>query len=93
VATAQPANSADAPSSVTVNLPSIDVVRPQRVAAASDGRPMFRTLFQAGERSEPISPAVRDLWASGRTQGSPDVKLKRPASLDLFSDRTGAFST
>jgi hypothetical protein len=26
--------------------------------------PIFRSLFQAGERSEPISPVVKELWGS-----------------------------
>lgn len=26
--------------------------------------PMFRSLFQAGERTEPVSPAVRELWGN-----------------------------
>ena len=25
---------------------------------------MFRSLFQAGERTQPVSPAVRELWGN-----------------------------
>jgi len=34
----------------------------QTASAASE--PMFRSLFQAGERTQPISPAVQELWGS-----------------------------
>jgi len=33
------------------------------VVAAAD-RPVFRSLFQAGERAQPVSPAVQELWAT-----------------------------
>src|SRR4051812_37121918 len=33
--------------------------------APAQPQPIFRSLFQAGERAEPISPAVRELWGSG----------------------------
>jgi hypothetical protein len=81
----------------------------QPVAVASNDRPMFRSLFQAGDRAEPISPAVRELWATGQGQVpgliqsqqpastpvnlTPDVKLKAPSPLDLFSDRDGTFAS
>ncbi len=66
-------------------------------AGAAPPEPLFRSLFQAGERSEPLSSTVRDLWgdkavspASGSAaQPSPGGE-RRP--LDLFSDRTGAYS-
>ncbi len=34
----------------------------QTASAASE--PMFRSLFQAGDRTQPISPAVQELWGS-----------------------------
>ena len=94
VAAVQTASVAESPSMVTVNLPSIDVVPPARAvaSASTDSKPMFRTLFQAGERAEPISPAVRDLWANGTAQAAASPTLKSPTSLDLFSDRYGTFS-
>ncbi len=80
----------------------------QQVAAAKD-QPMFRSLFQVGDRPEPISPTVRELWATGRgqVQGqlqgqvqasnaatlTPEVKLKTPSPLDLFSDPNGRFAS
>jgi hypothetical protein len=64
----------------------------------------FRSLFQVGERTQPVSPTVHKLWgtpASSLTSvasavGSPPAQL--PASsasqgLDLFSDRSGTFSS
>ncbi|WP_454626882.1 transglycosylase SLT domain-containing protein [Bradyrhizobium cenepequi] len=66
--------------------------------ASAPGDPMFRSLFQAGDRAEPISPAVQELWGrpsqvataslSGQT---PEVRP--PGRLDLFSDRNGMFSS
>jgi hypothetical protein len=65
------------------------------VASATPSEPMFRTLFQAGNRSEPISPAVRDMWgnttSAASSSGTPEVSKPRP--LDLFSDRAGIFSS
>src|SRR5882757_9266181 len=60
------------------------------------GRPIFRSLFQAGERVQPVSPAVQELWGNGSSLTSvplsqtPNVRAPQP--LDLFSDRTGTFS-
>jgi len=33
--------------------------------ASTQSEPMFRSLFQAGDRMEPISPAVQELWGKG----------------------------
>jgi phage shock protein PspC (stress-responsive transcriptional regulator) len=43
-------------------------------ANANDGRPMFHSLFQTGERREAIAPAISELWGaktsdSGRKSG------------------------
>jgi len=34
-------------------------------SASAAPEPIFRSLFQAGERKEPISPAVQELWGNG----------------------------
>jgi hypothetical protein len=66
-------------------------------AAAVQEQPIFRSLFQGGERSQPISPAVQELWGNGSSLTSvavpkaPDVGVPKP--LDLFSDRFGTFSS
>ncbi|MFL6836723.1 MAG: transglycosylase SLT domain-containing protein [Bradyrhizobium sp.] len=67
--------------------------------ASSQTGPIFRSLFEAGDRTQPISPAVQELWGnssslttvaalSGRTP-----ELRPPGRLDLFSDRSGTFSS
>jgi hypothetical protein len=61
------------------------------VASATPSEPMFRTLFQAGDRAEPISPAVRDMWGNVASAATPTVSTPRP--LDLFSDRASTFSS
>ena len=73
--------------------------RLQPTAGLSNDGPMFRSLFQVGDRPEPISPTVRELWASNAPSPpsravslTPDIKLKPPSPLDLFSDRGGIFS-
>lgn len=83
----------------------------QQASASRQGggaQPVFRTLFQAGDRAEPVSPAVRELWGNGAsiaadTQGSGSVMpasgaasapaVGRPRPFDLFSDRSGQFSS
>lgn len=62
----------------------------------------FHSLFQTGERNEPIASTVRELWASGRTDATTSAAtnavptaptLRAPQPLDLFSDRFGQFSS
>jgi hypothetical protein len=61
-------------------------------------RPIFRSLFQAGERAQPVSPAVQELWGNGSSltavpsPSSPTPDVRAPQPLDLFSDRNGTFS-
>jgi hypothetical protein len=82
----QVASFASDPSALTATSPT---------AATQDG-PIFRTLFQAGDRSQPVSSAVKELWGNNGSLTSvslskaPDVATPRP--LDLFSDRAGTFS-
>ncbi|HXO69160.1 MAG TPA: transglycosylase SLT domain-containing protein [Bradyrhizobium sp.] len=62
------------------------------------GRPVFRSLFQAGDRAQPVSPAVQELWGNGASltsvpsPGSQTPNVRAPQPLDLFSDRNGTFS-
>jgi Transglycosylase SLT domain len=99
-------------------FPDVRSVTPVTMASASTPTntsaptdPIFRSLFQAGERSEPVSPKVRELWGNSSsltsvasatpvasaTSVSPLVaqtpKLRAPQPLDLFSDRSGTFSS
>jgi hypothetical protein len=61
-------------------------------------RPIFRSLFQAGERAQPVSPAVQELWGNGASltsvpsPASQTPNVRAPQPLDLFSDRNGTFS-
>jgi hypothetical protein len=64
--------------------------------------PIFRSLFQAGDRTQPISPAVQELWgnSSSLTTAAPVTALsgrtpevRAPGPLDLFSDPSGTFSS
>ena len=72
--------------------------------ASAQPEPIFRSLFQAGERSQPISPAVQELWGRGSSLTSvasattPSLsgqkpEVRAPGRLDLFSDRNGTFSS
>jgi len=73
-----------------------------KTASLTDAAPAFRSLFQAGDRTQPISPAVQELWgnsssltsvapATSAATQTPEVRL--PGRLDLFSDRNGTFSS
>jgi Transglycosylase SLT domain len=67
-----------------------------KTASLPEQEPMFRTLFQAGDRAQPISPAVQELWANPASRvnlASATPEVRAPGRLDLFSDRDGAFSS
>jgi hypothetical protein len=88
-------------------------VTPVTMASASPATsaptdPVFRSLFQAGERTQPVSPTVRELWGNSSSLTSvpaapsvapanpPSVQtpaVAAPQGLDLFSDRSGTFSS
>lgn len=92
--------------------PDVRAVTPVTMASASTptntsppAAPVFRSLFQADERSQPVSSAVRELWGNSSSLTSvaavtpaanatpaqtPDARGPQP--LDLFSDRNGTFS-
>lgn len=84
-----------------------EVKAPLQLAAANDASkrsdatsaaPMFQTLFQVGDRAEPVSPAVQSLWSTTKDQAaSADPRVRRDArpsaGFDLFSDRTGVFAS
>ena len=61
--------------------------------ASAQPAPAFRSLYQAGDRSEPISPAVQELWGnSSSLTASATPKVRAPGRLDLFSDPSGTYS-
>jgi hypothetical protein len=65
--------------------------------AAGQSDPIFRSLFQGGDRSAPVSPAVQELWGNRSSLTSASVsrtpEVRAPQPLDLFSDRAGTFSS
>ena len=61
---------------------------------------LINSLFQAGERSQPVSPAIHKLWgeqgslvASAGPAATATSSASAPQGLDLFSDRAGTFSS
>jgi hypothetical protein len=87
------------PRSVT---PVAATPQPAITTASQPGQPMFRSLFQASERGQPVSAAVQELWGNGSSLtsvatanaslSSQTPNLRTPQPLDLFSDRNGTFS-
>jgi hypothetical protein len=88
-------------------FPNVGAAAPVTVASAStpgaqssSRMPVFRSLFQVGDQSQPVSSAVRALWGNSSSLTSvatadssgqtPNSGAARP--LDLFSDRSGTFS-
>src|ERR1700694_1634105 len=90
-------------------FPDVRTVAPVTMASASTATsgspptdPIFRSLFQAGERTQPVSPAVQELWgnSSSLTSVAPAASVAAATTaptqtqpLDLFSDRAGIFSS
>jgi len=76
-----------------------------KTASLPQQEPIFRSLFQAGERTQPISPAVQELWGNSSSLTSAAIaapvaslsnrtpEVRAPGRLDLFSDRNGTFSS
>ena len=61
--------------------------------ASAQQTPMFRSLYQGGDRPQPISPAVQELWGgSSSLTASATPKVRAPGRLDLFSDPNGTYS-
>jgi hypothetical protein len=86
-------------------FPDVRASAPTTLASASDAGnqtgsadPMFRSLFQVDERSQPVSPRLGELWGKSssltsvaNSDGQPS-STGAPRRLDLFSDRNGTFS-
>ena len=97
------------------SFPDVRSVTPVTMASAATNTslpndPVFRSLFQAGDRAQPVSSAVQELWGNSSsltsvvpvTSAAPVVtaasstqtpNAAAPRSLDLFSDRSGVFSS
>ncbi|MBW7962911.1 lytic transglycosylase domain-containing protein [Bradyrhizobium sp. BR 10261] len=58
--------------------------------------PAFRSIYQPGDATQPVSTTVQKLWGNNASltsiaSATPDVRPPQP--LDLFSDRSGAYSS
>jgi Transglycosylase SLT domain len=93
------------PDSRTVTPVAATMQTQLKTASLPQQEPIFRSLFQAGERTQPISPAVQELWGNSSSLTSVAIaapvaslsnrtpEVRAPGRLDLFSDRNGAFSS
>lgn len=66
----------------------------------AQAEPTFRSIYQGGDRAEPVSATVQELWGARGSQTAPATAtlsqqptLRAPQPLDLFSDRAGTFSS
>ena len=52
----------------------------QPTSGSAPAEPIFRSLFQAGDRAQPVSPAVHELWgnSSSLTSVAPATSVARP---------------
>lgn len=72
-----------------------------RARGITERNSRFHSLFQTGERGEPVASVVRELWANGSSSSTAGIAsdLQRgaaqgaPEPLDLFSDRLGVFAS
>jgi hypothetical protein len=83
-------------------LPDVRNVTPatasSQPATSSQSQTSFRSLFQVGDRPEPVSPVVQQLWAHpAAAPASEPPATTTPAGglqpFDLFSDRSGKYSS
>ncbi|WP_246510008.1 lytic transglycosylase domain-containing protein [Bradyrhizobium glycinis] len=66
------------------------------VADNAPSTPVFRSIYQPGDATQPVSTTVQKLWGNNASltsvaSATPDVRPPQP--LDLFSDRSGTFSS
>ncbi len=72
------------------------------VADNAPSTPVFRSIYQPADATQPVSTTVQKLWgnnasltsvapATSVASATPDVRPPQP--LDLFSDRSGTFSS
>jgi hypothetical protein len=80
----------------------VSATAPMTVADNAPGTPVFRSIYQPGDTTQPVSTTVQKLWgnnasltsvapATSAASATPDVRPPQP--LDLFSDRSGTFSS
>ncbi|MBN9601633.1 MAG: lytic transglycosylase domain-containing protein [Afipia felis] len=63
-------------------------------AATRQMGPTFHSLFQAGDRAEPLSLTVRQLWGAGSQANAEAAAAANPdqSQFNLFSDPKGTFA-
>jgi hypothetical protein len=79
------------------SFPDSRPVTPATMAFASNtttsqpSEPIFRSLFQAGERSQPVSPAVQELWgnSSSLTSVAPAASVASVTSANAAQSLAG----
>ena len=72
-----------------------------RALGIAERNSRFHSLFQTGERGEPVSAAVRELWSNGSSSSTRGIAADTTTAnsqqqgqpLDLFSDRRGVYSS
>lgn len=85
------------PSTTTRAVTPVSATQATTVADNSTAStPVFRSIYQPGDTSQPVSTTVQKLWGNNASltsfaSATPDVRPPQP--LDLFSDRSGTFSS
>lgn len=79
------------------SFPQVRADTTQVASVQTSAAPVFRSLYQTGDRPEPVSNAVRELWGNNTALTNPlpagtKGKTDAPQGLGLFSDSTGVFS-
>jgi hypothetical protein len=74
----------------------VSVTSPTNVADNTPTAPAFRSIYQPGDATQPVSTTVQKLWGNNASltsvaSATPDVRPPQP--LDLFSDRSGTYSS
>jgi hypothetical protein len=66
-----------------------------QTASLSQNEPIFRSLFQAGDRAQPVSPAVQELWgnASSLNSVAPATSVASAGSTTAATTTSAAPST
>ncbi|WGR74275.1 MULTISPECIES: lytic transglycosylase domain-containing protein [unclassified Bradyrhizobium] len=66
------------------------------VADNAPTAPAFRSIYQPGDATQPVSTTVQKLWGNNTSPtsvASAMLEVRPPQPLDLFSDRSGTFSS
>jgi hypothetical protein len=85
------------PSTGTRAVTPVGATQATTVADSSTAStPVFRSIYQPGDTIQPVSATVQKLWgnnASLTSVASASPEVRPPQPLDLFSDRSGTFSS